>query len=60
MNDGSADGWTDRWMDTQNFGRYNIIPSPLFVAGHKLYIHENLIRIQSLVHKKLCNKKVLC
>ena len=32
-NDGSADGWTDR----QNFGWYNIIPSPLLVAGHKKY-----------------------
>ena len=31
MNDGSADGR----MDTQNFGWNNIIPSPLFVAGHK-------------------------
>ena len=31
MNDGSADGW----MDIQNFGGYNIIPSPLFVAEHK-------------------------
>ena len=30
-NEGSAYGRTD----TQNFGRYNIIPSPLFVAGHK-------------------------
>ena len=28
---GSADGRTD----TQNFGGYNIIPSPFFVAGHK-------------------------
>ena len=27
----SADGRTD----TQNFGRYNIIPSPLFVVVHK-------------------------
>ena len=31
MNDGSADGGTD----TQNFGRYNTIPSSRFVAGHK-------------------------
>ena len=30
-NDGSADGRTH----TQNFGGYNIIPSPRFVAGHK-------------------------
>ena len=27
---------TDRWTaDTQNLGWYNIIPSPLLVAGHK-------------------------
>ena len=26
---------TDEWTDTQNFGRYYIIPLPLFVAGHK-------------------------
>ena len=31
-NIGSADGRTD----TQNFGRYNIIPSPVFVAGHNI------------------------
>ena len=32
MNDGSA----DRRKNTENFGRYNIIPSPLFVMGHKI------------------------
>ena len=37
-NDGSADGRTD----TQNFGRYNIIHSPLFVARHKKYKGDNL------------------
>ena len=26
---------TDGRTDIQNFGRYNIIPSPLFVAGNK-------------------------
>ena len=26
---------TDGRTDTQNFGRYNIIPSPIFMAGHK-------------------------
>ena len=26
---------TNEQMDTQNFGGYNIIPSPLFVTGHK-------------------------
>ena len=26
---------TDGPTDTQNFGEYNIIPSPLFVAGHR-------------------------
>ena len=26
---------TDRWTDSQNFGRYKTITSPLFVAGHK-------------------------
>ena len=31
MMDLSTDGRTD----TQNFGWYNIIPLPLFVAGHK-------------------------
>ena len=35
MNDGSADGRTDGRTYTQNFGWYNIIPSPLFVAGHR-------------------------
>ena len=25
----------NRWTDTQNFKRYNIIHLPLFVAGHK-------------------------
>ena len=35
MNDGSADRLTDEWADTQNFRGYNIIPLPLFVAGHK-------------------------
>ena len=34
-NDRSAGARTDRLTGTQNFGRYNIIPSPLFVAGHK-------------------------
>ena len=34
-NDGSADGWTNGRTDPQNFGRYNIIPSPHFVEGHK-------------------------
>ena len=34
-NDGRADGRTDGRMVTQNFGWYNIIPSPLFVSGHK-------------------------
>ena len=33
MNDGSTGGWTD----IQNFGGCNIIPSPLFVAGHNVY-----------------------
>ena len=32
------DGQIVRWMDTQNFGGYNIIPSPLFLAGHKKLI----------------------
>ena len=36
MNDGRADGCTDRIGQTlKNFGWYNTIPSPLFVAGHK-------------------------
>ena len=26
---------TDGRTDTRNFGRYNIIPAPLLVAGHK-------------------------
>ena len=30
-----ADGRTDRRMDTQNFGGYNIIPRHFLVAGHK-------------------------
>ena len=34
-NDGSTDEWTDRQMDTQNFGEYNMIPLPIFMAGHK-------------------------
>ena len=34
-------------MDTQSFGGYNIIPSPLFVAGHK---HA------SVTHRKCHNK----
>ena len=41
-NDRRADGRTDRPTDTENFRRYNIIPSPLFVAGHKKY-HNMLI-----------------
>ena len=31
MMEALAEGWTN----TQNFGQYNIIPSGLFVAGHK-------------------------
>ena len=33
----------DGWTDTQNFGRYNIIPSPLLVAG------QNDIHVSVLV-----------
>ena len=33
--DGQTDRWMDGWMDTQNFGGYNIIPLPIFVAEHK-------------------------
>ena len=39
LTEGRKDGRTDRRTngrtDTQNFERYNIIPSPLFAAGHK-------------------------
>ena len=32
----SGHKWWKRWRtDTQNFGRYNIIPSPLFCGGQK-------------------------
>ena len=48
-NDGSTDGWTDKCTNTQNSGWYNIISSPLFVAGHndkrnfydRIWIEEN-------------------
>ena len=35
----SGHKWWKRWWtaNTQNFGGYNIIPSPLFVAGHNVY-----------------------
>ena len=35
MMEALTDGRTDGRTNTQNFGGYNIIPSPLFVAGHK-------------------------
>ena len=35
MMEALTDELTDGQMDTQNFGRYNIIPLPLFVTGHK-------------------------
>ena len=35
MMEALTDGQTDGQTDTKNFGGYNIIPSPLFVAGHK-------------------------
>ena len=34
---GMMEGLADRWTDTQNFRGYNIIPSLLFVTGHKSY-----------------------
>ena len=36
-----TDGQTNRPTDTQNFGRYNIVTTPLFVAGHKK--HQNML-----------------
>ena len=35
MMEAMTEGWMDGLMDTQNFKWYNIIPSPLFVVGHK-------------------------
>ena len=35
-----ADGRTDGWTDTQNFGGYNIIPRHFLVAGHKKWKHH--------------------
>ena len=32
---------TDGQTDPQNFGQYNIIPSPLFVEGHKKLINRH-------------------
>ena len=32
------EGLTNRQTDTQNFGGYNIIPLPLFVAGYKMRV----------------------
>ena len=31
---------TDGRTDTRNFGRYNITPSPLFVAGHRIVLPQ--------------------
>ena len=45
-NDGSADGRTD----TQNFGRYNIIPSPLFVSGHNESRYPNAFGVHEAHH----------
>ena len=42
-NDGSAEGRTDGWTYTQNFRCYNIIPLPLFVAGHKYLNGQKLL-----------------
>ena len=33
MNVKAADGWPDGWMDTQNFGWYNIKPRHFFGGG---------------------------
>ena len=38
-------------MDTQNFGRYDMIPSPLFVAGHNN---------EGVIMKALCIEKPYC
>ena len=53
-NDGSADGRTN----TQNFGQYIIIPSPLFVAGHKKcllqsYVKDIILLVMSYGYWKL-------
>ena len=45
-NDGSSDGQTD----TQNFGRYNIIPSPLFVSGHNESRYPNAFGVHEAHH----------
>ena len=35
MMEALPDRWMEGWTDTKNFRRHNIIPSPLFVVGHK-------------------------
>ena len=60
-NDGRAER-TDELMDTKNFGLYNIIPSPLFVVGHKKYkiaSKINLVKqLQALVFVKTLQVKL--
>ena len=49
-----TDRWTDGRMDTQKFGGYNIIPSPLFVVGHKnvnsFWLKESVLLITMVAY----------
>ena len=55
---------TDGRTDTRNFGRYNIISSPLFVAGHKqtklkhvLHVYTNDCGAENILSN---SKMVVC
>ena len=47
----------DGWMDTQHFGWYNIIPTPLLVEGHK---NPAILSKKKKKKKKKISIKVAC